>query len=217
MSFSRAVIFDLDGVLTDTAHFHFLAWQKIAHQVDVHFDEASNEKLKGIDRLKSLQMILEQSPHSFTEHDFHQLADKKNEHYQSLIATMKHEDVFPGVRELIKSLRQHDFGLGVASVSKNARFVLERIGLINEFDYIADAAKITNTKPHPEIFLTVALALSVPSNLCVGIEDAEAGVTAIKAADMPAIGVGSEEQLSQADNIVARTGDITVEQILALI
>lgn len=213
----RAVIFDLDGVLTDTAHFHFLAWGKIAKQVGVHFDEASNEQLKGIDRVRSLQIILEQSPKGFSEQEFLNLAKQKNEYYQSLIATMKPEDVFTGVRDLISALRKNHFALGVASVSKNANFVLEKIGLINEFDYIADAATIANTKPHPEIFLTVAEALSIPAELCVGIEDAAAGITAIKAANMPAIGVGSKEQLSQADEIVANTGDISVEQIIRLI
>lgn len=213
----RAVIFDLDGVLTDTAHYHFLAWKHIAEQVGVHFDEESNEQLKGIDRLNSLKFILDQSSQSFTEQEFHALADKKNTHYQSLIATMKPEDVFPGVRDLIASLRAANFALGVASVSKNAQYVLDKIALISEFDYVADAAKIQNTKPHPEIFLTVAEALSISPANCVGIEDAAAGVTAIKAASMPAIGVGSPEQLSHADEIVVKTGDITVEQILGLI
>lgn len=216
-SAQKAVIFDLDGVLTDTAHYHFLAWKHIAEQVGVHFDEESNEQLKGIDRLNSLKFILDQSDQSFSEQEFLALAEQKNKHYQSLISNMKPQDVFPGVRDLLASLRSDDFALGVASVSKNALFVLDKIALIKDFDFVADAAKIKNTKPHPEIFLTVAQALSVAPESCVGIEDASAGVTAIKAANMPAIGVGSAEQLGHADEIVAKTGDITLGQILRLL
>ncbi|MCY7294679.1 beta-phosphoglucomutase [Alteromonas sp. a30] len=205
----NAVIFDLDGVLTDTAHFHFIAWQKIAHQVGVEFGEAENEALKGIDRMRSLEMILSRSDMTFTDAEVFALAEQKNTHYQSLIAEMTPDDVFPGVNTLIQGLKAEGFGLGVASVSKNAEFVLTRIGLLDEFEFVADAAKIKNTKPDPEIFLTVASALSVPPEQCIGIEDSQAGVTAIKAANMPAIGVGSADTLTQADTIVARTGDIT--------
>lgn len=213
----RAVIFDLDGVLTDTAHFHFIAWQKIAHQVGVEFGEAENEALKGIDRMRSLEMILSRSDMTFSEDEVLALAEQKNTHYQSLIAEMTPEDVFPGVKSLIQSLKAAGFGLGVASVSKNAEYVLTRIGLLDEFEFVADAAKIKNTKPDPEIFLTVANALSAPPELCVGIEDSQAGVTAIKAANMPAVGVGSADTLGEADTLVSRTGDISVDLINQLL
>lgn len=213
----KAVIFDLDGVLTDTAHFHFLAWQNIANQVGVTFGEAENEQLKGIDRMRSLEMILSRSEQCFTEEAVIALAEQKNAHYQSLIAEMTIEDAFPGVKTLLDELKRAGFALGVASVSKNAEFVLTRIGLLNEFAFVADAAKIKNTKPDPEIFLTVADALGVEPCRCVGIEDSQAGLQAIKSANMPAIGVGSPQSLKQADKIVSNTGDITVGSIERLL
>lgn len=216
-NYSKAVIFDLDGVLTDTAHYHFLAWQKIAEQVGVHFDEQSNEALKGIDRMTSLQMILAQSEHSFSDHEVAQLAAQKNQHYLSLIAQMQPSDVFAGVVDLLAELRAAGFALGVASISKNAQFVLQRLALAEHFDFVADAAKIAKPKPHPEIFLTVAAALGVPPAQCVGIEDAKAGVESIQSAGMPAIGIGSTEILGAANIVVPHTSDVTLAHILSLL
>lgn len=213
----KAVIFDLDGVLTDTAHFHFLAWKQIAGKVGVHFDEAMNEQLKGIDRMGSLDLILQQSDRTFSDEERHQLAAEKNTNYQALIQQISPEDVFSGVVGLIDVLRTSGFRLGVASVSKNAQFVLQQLGITGAFDYIADAAKISRSKPDPEIFLTVAQALKVPPAYCVGIEDAAAGVQAIKSAGMPAIGVGEPDVLYQADKVVAATGDIQLSTIEALL
>ena len=217
VSSRNAVIFDLDGVLTDTAHFHFIAWQAIAQQVGVAFGEAENEQLKGIDRMRSLAMILEKSNNHYSEQEVNALAEQKNTHYQSLIAEMTPNDVFPGVNRLIADLKAAGFALGVASVSKNAEFVLTRLGLLNEFEFVADAAKIKNTKPDPEIFLTVAKALNVAPERCVGIEDSQAGLEAIKASHMPAIGVGSPDSLHRADQVVAETGHIDVAMIEALL
>lgn len=217
VSSRNAVIFDLDGVLTDTAHFHFIAWQAIAQQVGVAFGEAENEQLKGIDRMRSLAMILEKSNNHYSEQEINALAEQKNTHYQSLIAEMTPNDVFPGVNRLIADLKAAGFALGVASVSKNAEFVLTRLGLLNEFEFVADAAKIKNTKPDPEIFLTVAKALNVAPERCVGIEDSQAGLEAIKASHMPAIGVGSPDSLHRADQVVAETGHIDVAMIEALL
>ncbi len=217
VSSRNAVIFDLDGVLTDTAHFHFIAWQAIAQQVGVAFGEAENEQLKGIDRMRSLAMILEKSNNHYSEQEINALAEQKNTHYQSLIAEMTPNDVFPGVNRLIADLKAAGFALGVASVSKNAEFVLTRLGLLNEFEFVADAAIIKNTKPDPEIFLTVAKALNVAPERCVGIEDSQAGLEAIKASHMPAIGVGSPDSLHRADQVVAETGHIDVAMIEALL
>lgn len=216
-NFSKAVIFDLDGVLTDTAHFHFLAWKQIADKVGVHFDEAVNEQLKGIDRMGSLDLILQQSERAFSDDERERLATEKNSNYQTLIQQITPNDVFPGVVGLIDELRSQGFGLGVASVSKNAQFVLQQLGLTDAFDYVADAAKISRSKPDPEIFLTVAQALDVPPAHCVGIEDAAAGVQAIKSAGMPAIGVGEPDVLHLADIVVSATGDVTLSTVEGLL
>lgn len=213
----QAVIFDLDGVITDTALFHFQAWQKLAQQLGVTFTEHDNESLKGIDRMGSLRLILQGSQQQHTAEELHEFAEQKNRHYQALIATMNEQDIFPGVQALIGDLKAHHYLIGLASVSKNAAFVLQRLKITQLFDYVADASKIAKSKPDPEIFLTVAENLQVLPEHCVGIEDAAAGVSAIKAAGMPAIGVGNSNVLHQADIVVAQTGQISrqlIDQLL---
>ncbi|WP_211164276.1 beta-phosphoglucomutase [Shewanella salipaludis] len=211
-----SVIFDLDGVITDTAHYHYLAWKALADSIGAPFDAEANEALKGIDRMASLRWIAARSARDFSEAELAILAERKNAHYQRLIADMAPEDAFPGVPELLLALRRKGCRIGLASVSKNAAFVLDKLRLTELFDYVADAASIVRTKPDPEIFLTVAAALGTPPAACVGIEDAAAGVEAILAARMPAIGVGSSEILGRANLVVAHTREITPEMIFAL-
>lgn len=209
----KAVIFDLDGVITDTAEFHYEAWKTIADDLGVYFDHQINERLKGVDRLASLRIILETSMRTFSDRELLTLADQKNRLYQTLIAKMTPEDVFPGVIELITQLKTAGFLIGLASVSKNANFVLERLKITALFDYVADANKIARSKPDPEIFLTVAENLGVHPDQCVGVEDAAAGVEAIKAAKMPAIGVGDPQILHQSNRVVGLTGQVTLALI----
>ncbi|ACK47447.1 beta-phosphoglucomutase [Shewanella baltica] len=211
-----SVIFDLDGVIIDTAHYHYLAWKALADSIDAPFDLEANEALKGIDRMASLRWIVARSDRRFSEDELAVLAERKNHHYQTLIADMQPEDIFPGVRDLLLELRRQGCRVGLASVSKNAAFVLDKLQITHLFDYAADAASIARTKPDPEIFLTVAKALGTPPEHCVGIEDAAAGVEAILAANMPAIGVGSIDILSRANLVVASTQDITPRMIFAL-
>ncbi len=198
----KAVIFDLDGVITDTAHYHFLAWQKLAQSQEVHFDEAFNENLKGIDRMGSLELILAGAPRAYSEAEKLALADTKNEHYKQLIAGMSPADLLPGAVAALDWCRAHGLKVGLASVSKNAFTVLESLGITDKFDYVVDAATIARGKPDPEIFLRAASELGVDPADCVGVEDAVAGVTAIKAAGMVAIGVGDPATLWQADTVV---------------
>ncbi|MCC2618036.1 beta-phosphoglucomutase [Aestuariibacter halophilus] len=214
---NRAVIFDLDGVITDTAEFHFQAWLQLAREVDAPFDRQMNEDLKGIDRMTSLARILAHSPHRFDAQQRDGLAARKNTHYQHLIEGITPQDVFPGVPALLSTLQTSGYRLGVASVSKNAAVVLERLALTSQFDFIADANRIQNPKPDPEIFLTVAKALGVEPRHCVGVEDAAAGVEAIRAAGMPAIGVGPRSALPLANHWVDRTGDIRINDIERLL
>jgi beta-phosphoglucomutase len=209
----KAVIFDLDGVITDTAEFHYKAWKKLADKVAAPFDEEANESLKGIDRMASLRWILARGKTQFSEAEILQLADDKNKDYQQLIAQMREDDIFPAVKELILTLKARGYLIGLASVSKNAQFVLQRLQITELFDYVADAASIVKTKPDPEIFLTVAKHLQVLPANCVGVEDAAAGVKAIKAAGMPAIGVGMPLILAEADRVVSQTGAISIDLI----
>jgi beta-phosphoglucomutase len=202
MSRFKAVIFDLDGVITDTAHYHYLAWKRLAESEGVHFDHAFNEQLKGIDRMGSLDLILAGSPRSYSAARKQELADLKNRHYQELIATMTQADLLPGAVDALASVREAGLRIGLASVSRNAFTVLERLGIRERFDYVVDAAQIAKSKPHPEIFLTAALQLGVAPVDCLGVEDAVAGVAAIKSAGMVALGIGDPAVLTQADLVI---------------
>lgn len=202
MSRFKAVIFDLDGVITDTAHYHYLAWKQLAESEGVHFDHAFNEQLKGIDRMGSLDLILASSPRSYSAQQKQDLANLKNRHYQELIATMSEADLLPGAVDALASVRAAGLRIGLASVSRNAFTVLERLGIRERFDYVVDAAQIANSKPHPEIFLTAARHLSVAPVDCLGVEDAVAGVAAIKSAGMVALGIGDPTVLTQADLVI---------------
>ncbi|GEM48785.1 beta-phosphoglucomutase [Deinococcus cellulosilyticus] len=210
----KAVIFDLDGVITDTAHYHYLAWKKLAEQVGVPFDEVFNERLKGVDRMGSLNLILAQGSATYTEEEKVALATQKNAHYQELISTMSPADLLPGAVEALDSVRQAGLKIGLASVSRNALTVLTSLGITDKFDYIVDASKIARGKPDPEIFLTAAERLGVKPEECIGVEDAVAGVQSIKAAGMYAVGVGDPAVLSQADQVIASLTAFSIADFL---
>lgn len=198
----KAVIFDLDGVITDTAHYHYLAWKRTADSIGAPFDEAFNEQLKGVDRMGSLRLILGRAPRSFSQEEQLALAEAKNRHYQELIATMTPRDLLPGALAALEAVRAAGLRIGLASVSKNAFTVLDRLGIRDRFDDVVDAATIRNSKPDPEIFLTAAAHLGVAPADCLGVEDAAAGVAAIKDAGMFAVGVGSPDVLHRADRVI---------------
>ncbi|MBQ5942585.1 MULTISPECIES: beta-phosphoglucomutase [unclassified Massilia] len=202
MSKYKAVIFDLDGVITDTAHYHYLAWKRLADAVGASFDEEFNEQLKGVDRMGSLELILARAPRGFSEEEKLALADAKNRHYQELIATMTPGDLLPGALDALDAVRAAGLKTGLASVSKNAFTVLDRLGIRERFDTVVDAATIRNSKPHPEIFLTAAVQLGLEPQDCLGVEDAVAGVASIKDAGMVAVGVGRPEVLTRADHVI---------------
>ncbi|MBC2159469.1 beta-phosphoglucomutase [Listeria booriae] len=206
----EAVIFDLDGVITDSAHFHYLAWKQLAADINIEIDEAFNETLKGISRMDSLDLILAKGgrEQDFTLAEKEELAAKKNAHYVELLKDLSPADILPGIASLLEAIRAAGLKIALASVSKNAPMVLAALGLTDSFDYLADAAKITHSKPDPEIFLVAAAGLGVAPENAVGIEDAQAGVEAIKSAGMKAIGVGIG--LIGADELVSDTSELTL-------
>lgn len=210
----KAFIFDLDGVITDTALHHFRAWKMLADSLGIPFDEHDNEKLKGVGRLESLEMILEKGNQRFSPDEKTRLTDKKNADYLELIKSITPQDVLPGVPEAFAILKQKGIRIGLASASKNANFVVGRLGMLDQFDYIADAAKIPRGKPAPDIFLDVANTFGLPSSACVGVEDAAAGVDAIKSASMFAVGIGDSSVLAKADMIFPSMQALNVERIL---
>jgi beta-phosphoglucomutase len=198
----KAVIFDLDGVITDTARYHYLAWKEMAKQIGIDIDEEFNETLKGVDRMGSLERILASGNKQYSESEKLDLATSKNNHYNELIKSMSAKDLLPGALAALKSVRELGLKTALASVSKNASTIIERLGITNLFDYIVDANFIKNGKPDPEIFLKAAKELHVPPNECIGVEDAVVGVQAIKSAGMYAIGVGDAKVLNQADVVI---------------
>jgi len=198
----QAFIFDLDGVLTDTAEYHFLAWQQLANQLGIEFNRADNELLKGVDRMGSLELILQLGQKQLSQDEKLMLAEQKNAEYLKLVESMSPADLFPGVLPLFSSLKAAGVKTALASASKNAALVLQKLCIQDLFDYVADSNLIKNGKPDPEIFLTCAQALGVAPERCIGVEDAPAGVTAIKAAGMYALGIGEEQALTQADLVI---------------
>ncbi|EIJ6161523.1 beta-phosphoglucomutase [Listeria monocytogenes] len=212
----KGVVFDLDGVITDTAHYHYLAWKKTAESIGIEFDEAFNEKLKGVSRIDSLLLILKKDgrENDFTEEQIVALAADKNDFYVSLLKEITPADVLPGIKELIVDLKKQNLKCAIASVSKNARTVLSALEMEQEFDYIVDTAKITKSKPDPEIFVEACRGLGLETSEVVGIEDAQAGIEAINAAGIVSVGVGSG--LRDADMTVKNTGllDLRILEIL---
>ncbi|SNR95029.1 beta-phosphoglucomutase [Anaerovirgula multivorans] len=198
----KAVIFDLDGVLTDTASYHYKGWKRLADELNIPFDEKANENLKGIDRMGSLNKILESSKCIYSYEEKLALCDKKNRYYQEYIKGITEKDLLIGVNKVLIDLKEKEIKIGLASVSKNAFSVVEKLMIVDYFDYIADANKILKGKPDPEIFMTCAEGLGVKIEECLGIEDAAAGVTAIKRAGMIAVGIGNKGILQEADVVL---------------
>ncbi|WP_058831152.1 beta-phosphoglucomutase [Paenibacillus polymyxa] len=211
----KAFIFDLDGVITDTAEYHFQAWGSLAAALSIPFDREFNEQLKGISRTESLDKILARGNLSDTlsEEGKQDLAVRKNTEYQRLISALTPADVLPGIQALLKELREARVGIALASASKNAAFILDRLELTHYFDSVVDVTAIRNGKPDPEIFLAGAANLGVRPADCIGIEDAQAGIQAIKGAGMFAVGVGTPSQMQGADIVVATTAELSLSML----
>lgn len=209
----KALIFDLDGVIVDTAHYHFIAWQRLAKELGITFTEKENERLKGVSRLRSLEIILEIGGVSLDLRKMEELATKKNAWFVEYVEAIKPEEIFSGVKELITDLRGKGYKIALASSSKNAEMVLRLLQIKNLFDTVVDGTMITHSKPDPEIFLLAASRLGIDPSQCVVFEDAEAGVEAALAAGMKCVGVGSVEQLGKANIIIAKTGDFDSNQL----
>lgn len=212
----KACIFDLDGVIIDTAQYHFLAWQRLAKELGIQFTQEHNEKLKGVSRMRSLDILLELGGKTLDEKSKETLATRKNEWFVEYINKVKPEDTYPGVKELIREIRMRGLKVGLASSSKNAKTVIRNIKMEKDFDAIVDGTMIKNTKPDPEVFLLAASRLNTPPSECVVFEDAEAGVEAALHAGMKAVGVGSAKLLGKANIVIPRTGDFKLSILNSL-
>ena len=198
----KACIFDLDGVIVDTARYHFIAWKELANELGFEFTEDDNEQLKGVSRMESLDILLEIGGLDFPKEKKEELAQKKNEHYRSLILKMTPEEILPGAMEFIKQVKNNNILTAVGSASKNTMTILERLELTAWFDAIVDGTMITKAKPDPQVFTQGAAKLKTPPDQCVVFEDARAGVEAALAGGMKCIGIGSPEILGKAHLVV---------------
>ncbi|HEX7495732.1 MAG TPA: beta-phosphoglucomutase [Candidatus Limnocylindrales bacterium] len=208
----RAVIFDLDGVLTNTAEFHYLAWKRLADEMGWPFDRVVNERLKGVSRLESLEIVLEHAGVELPTAEKVQLAHRKNEYFGELIRTIMPGALLPGVAELLGTLREAGVKTAVASVSHNVWEIVSRLGITDSVDAIVDPAALVKGKPDPEAFFTAADMLGIPYEDCAAVEDAQVGIEAIKAARMLAVGIGRE--LAGADWRLDRTDQLTYDGLL---
>jgi beta-phosphoglucomutase len=212
----RAALFDLDGVLADTARAHFVAWKQIADSLGIAFDESANEALKGIDRLGSLDRILASCNVRLADHEIHSIAARKNELYLEAVAALRPDELLlPGALSLVEAIRSNGLSSAVASASRNAPMILDRAALRGMFDYVADPNRIASPKPAPDIFLDCAERLGVEPDACVAFEDSAAGIDAIRAAGMRAIGIGETSVLRLADQVYPATSAVDVDRVLA--
>ena len=213
---TRGFIFDLDGVIVDTAKYHFLAWKKLANDIGIDFTHEQNEQLKGVSRVKSLEKILSWGNKVISEDEFMELMGKKNDDYLSYIAQMDAHEILPDVPKILTYLTDNKIPVALGSASKNARAILQKVNLITQFNAIVDGNDVTKAKPDPEVFLTAAQKLGIAPENCVVFEDSLAGIQAAKNANMIAIGIGEAAILNEADFVFKDFTEIDLQFIAQL-
>lgn len=209
----KGCLFDMDGVIVDSAAHHFVAWKRLAEELSIPFTEEDNHALKGLSRVDSLEHILRLGQLQLDEKTKLKLMAQKNAWYLELIKGMRAKDILPGARELIEELVAEGIKVGLGSSSRNAQLILDNVGLTPLFDTVVDGNHITLSKPDPEVFVKGALALKLKPSEIVVFEDAESGVKAAKTGGFFAIGIGSEEQLGQADVVVPSMKEVTLHEL----
>lgn len=204
----KGIVFDLDGVIVSTDRFHYEAWKAIADQEGIYFDEKINDRLRGVSRMASLDIILERASRQYDEEEKLALAAKKNEIYRGLLSRLSPSDVEEADREALEELRSRGYKLAVGSSSKNTPLILEKIGLGSFFDAVADGNQITHSKPNPEVFLLAAKLIGIDPSEGAVVEDAEAGIDAAKAGGFLAVGIGGAASYYRADRKIASLVDL---------
>lgn len=209
----QAAIFDLDGVIVDTAKYHYLAWKRLANENGFDFTEADNERLKGVSRMKSLEILLEIGRLHPSEGEKEIMAARKNGWYVEYLMGIDASELLPGSVEYLHHLRAHGIKTALGSASKNARLILERLNITSLFDVIIDGTRVQKAKPDPEVFLLAAAELGIPPQYCVVFEDAEAGIEAARRAGMGSVGVGNPAILKDSDMVIAGLYQLTALSI----
>ena len=216
MNTINACIFDLDGVIVDTAVYHYKAWKRLANELGFDFTEEDNEKLKGVSRVRSLQLILQWGGIQKTEAEQEALASKKNEWYVEMINKMTPAEILPGAKEFLEACRNAGLKTALGSASKNSMTILKKVNIEQLFDAIVDGNHVSKPKPDPEVFLKGAEAVGVPPEHCVVFEDAIAGVEAAHNGGMKAVGVGSPQVLTEADMVISGLSEMTLDKLNTL-
>lgn len=204
----KGIIFDLDGVICSTDEYHYLAWKALADRLGIPFDRERNNLLRGVSRMASLEIILEKSEKAYSEDEKAAFAEEKNTMYRELLGRMSPADLSDDVRNTLNVLRKAGLKLAIGSSSKNTRFILERIGLSDFFDAVADGNCITHSKPHPEVFLKAADMIALAPDQCVVVEDAHAGVEAAVAGGFDCAAIGDAKDDERARYHLVRISDL---------
>ncbi len=200
----KGFIFDLDGVIVDTAKYHYLAWKKLTDELGLKFDIRDNELLKGVSRRRSFEIILELNGIKMSEEDIQKYCAIKNRYYLEYIEGLRDDETLPGAKEFIKEARKKDYRIALGSASKNSRKILEKLQIIDLFDAIVDGTKVAHAKPDPEVFLKGADELSLKPEQCMVFEDSSAGIMAAHNGNMKAVGVGNGSVKAYADYFIER-------------
>lgn len=211
----KAVIFDLDGVIVSTDEYHYLAWKEIADREGIYFDRTINERLRGVSRMESLEILLEKAEKTYTDAEKLEMATAKNSIYRELLNRLTPGDILPGVENVLKLLKECGVRTAIGSSSKNTPIILEKIGMADGFDAVADGNDIKNSKPDPEVFLVAARKLGEKPENCLVVEDAFAGIEAAKRAGMKALGVGFASACKEADFTASDLAHADMKTILA--
>jgi beta-phosphoglucomutase len=216
MSEIKAIIFDLDGVIVSTDEYHFRAWKRLANEEGIPFTRGDNERLRGVSRMESLEIILEKASRVYTEEEKQVLAERKNTYYRDMLSGLSALDILPGVLDTLKELKQRGVKIAIGSSSKNAGPILKAVGLGEAFDVVADGTHIKRSKPDPEVFSLAGEWLGLPPEQCLVVEDADAGVDAGLAAGMPVLAVGSAAGHPKAQLKAENLATITTNQMLCV-
>lgn len=199
----KGLLFDLDGVLVDTAKYHYLAWKDLAEELGISFTLEDNERLKGVSRVRSFEIILEIGNREMSDEMKEEYCTKKNSVYLEYIGKLTKDEVLPGVQEFLEDAKKKGYKISLGSASKNARFILDKLELMPYFDAIVDGTTVHSAKPDPEVFTQGAEKLGLAYEECIVFEDSAAGIEAAHRAGMKAVGIGSSEQLPEADICIA--------------
>ena len=209
----KAIIFDLDGVLTDTSEYHYKAWKRLADEEGIPFTHQENDEyLRGVSRRESLMYIIR--GRNYSEAQIQEMMDRKNRYYNEMITSMSPQDLVAGGRDLLSEIRNAGIKVAIASGSKNCRLVLEHLDIMSYLDGIADGYSVVNSKPAPDLFVYAAGLVQVPTPACLGVEDADAGIEAIKTAGMQALGIGPKERFHRADKVLPTLASLHLADVL---